>query len=151
MRKYLVLYEDWGAHYSHIWFCNQSRLNFLIDEENFVLFFISAAFDYTAVDLCMSDSGASFFFEQQHSVNISHLKMGGVKTNYPIIIFNTFWSQLDWRRKSTPDVAFYIHQLIWAHPILMLYAFSLFKRSRSDFYIYIKYVIPSIKYPSVNR
>jgi hypothetical protein len=40
MRKYLVIYED---AVSHIWLCNCSRLNFLIYEENFLLFFYQCA------------------------------------------------------------------------------------------------------------
>jgi hypothetical protein len=38
MRKYLVKYEE---AFSHNWLCNCSLLNFLIYEENFILFFIS--------------------------------------------------------------------------------------------------------------
>jgi hypothetical protein len=38
MRKYLTIYEDPEEAVSHIWLCNYSRLNFLIYEENFILF-----------------------------------------------------------------------------------------------------------------
>ncbi len=38
MRKYFPIYEE---AVSHIWLCNCSTLNFLINEENFILFFIS--------------------------------------------------------------------------------------------------------------
>jgi hypothetical protein len=41
MRKYLTKYE---VAVSHIWLCNRSILNFLIYEENFILFFISVPF-----------------------------------------------------------------------------------------------------------
>ncbi len=40
MRKYLTTYEE---AVNHIWLCNRSHLNFLIYEENFIFFFISAA------------------------------------------------------------------------------------------------------------
>ncbi len=36
LRKYLLIYEETD---SHIWLCNCSLLDFLIYEENFVLFF----------------------------------------------------------------------------------------------------------------
>ncbi len=49
----------------------------------------TSAFDYTAVDLRMYDSGANFFCELHQSVNFSHLKLDGVKMNYLILIFNT--------------------------------------------------------------
>ncbi len=39
MRKYLLIYEEAVI---HIWLCNCSILNFLIYDENFILFFISA-------------------------------------------------------------------------------------------------------------
>ncbi len=39
MRKYFPIYEE---AVSHIWLCNCSILNFLIYEENFIFFFISA-------------------------------------------------------------------------------------------------------------
>jgi hypothetical protein len=39
MRKYFPIYEE---AVSHIWLCNRPRLNFLIYEENFISFFISA-------------------------------------------------------------------------------------------------------------
>jgi hypothetical protein len=42
MRKYFVIYEE---AISHIWLCTQSRLNFLIYEENLIFFFISVYSD----------------------------------------------------------------------------------------------------------
>ncbi len=39
VRKYLAVYEEAN---SHIWLCNRSLLNFLIFEENLIIFFISA-------------------------------------------------------------------------------------------------------------
>ncbi len=44
MRKGFLIYEEmreWVGG-SHIWLCNHSSLNFLIYEENFIFFFISA-------------------------------------------------------------------------------------------------------------
>ncbi len=41
MRKYLVIYEE---AVSHIWLCHRSLLDFLSDEKNFILFFISVGF-----------------------------------------------------------------------------------------------------------
>ncbi len=50
MRKYFPIYEE---AVSHIWLCNCSTLNFLIYEENLVLFFISVYFPFYGVtSLC---------------------------------------------------------------------------------------------------
>ncbi len=51
MRKYLVIYEEAVC---HIWLCNRSLLVFLINEENFVFFFISAL--YKNIQLYISEN-----------------------------------------------------------------------------------------------
>ena len=49
MRKYFSIYEE---AVSHMWLWNCSILNFLIYEENFLLFFISVAALSKNIDIC---------------------------------------------------------------------------------------------------
>ncbi len=62
MRKYLVIF---GEAVSHIWLCNRSRLNFLLDEENLISFCISAQYPPFTVNLiiwCPSRHSFKFIF-----------------------------------------------------------------------------------------
>jgi hypothetical protein len=62
IRKYLTIYEEAVG---RLCLCNRSRLNFLIFEENFILFFISV---HCTVQFYASLKNAALLFHAHHPV-----------------------------------------------------------------------------------